>query len=87
MAESKPKIKRTLTGKVVSDKMAKTLVVEVNRMKQHSVYKKRYRVTKRYHVHDAKEEYKVGDRVRFRACRPLSRTKRWHTVPKSDKKK
>ena len=80
------KIKRTLKGVVVSANMDKTIVVAVNRMKQHPKYQKRYRVTKRYQVHDAQGEYREGDQVVFRQCRPLSRTKRFYAVPKASKK-
>jgi len=85
MAEDKKKKIRTLVGTVVSDRMSKTLVVAVDQMKSHPVYKKRYRVTKRYHVHDANDEYKTGDKVTFRACRPMSRTKRWYAIPREEK--
>ncbi|HUO75763.1 MAG TPA: 30S ribosomal protein S17 [Candidatus Paceibacterota bacterium] len=68
---------RTLTGTVVSDKMTKTVVVEVSRLKVHPKYKKRYVVTTRYKAHDEKGEYHVGDRVVMTETRPLSKTKRW----------
>lgn len=77
---SQEKIKRTFTGTVVSDKMDKTIVVLVTRTKVHKKYKKRYLVSKKYKVHDEKNEYKVGDQVVFVECRPLSRHKRWRVV-------
>ncbi len=73
---------RTLTGTVVSDKMTKTVVVEVSRLKVHPKYQKRYVVTTRYAAHDEKGEYHVGDKVAIRESRPLSKTKRWVVVEK-----
>jgi small subunit ribosomal protein S17 len=61
----------------MSDKMDKTVVVEVVRFKVHGVYKKYVRVRKRYKAHDEKNEYKVGDRVEITEHRPLSRHKRF----------
>ena len=68
---------RTLTGTIVSDKMQKTVVVEVTRLKMHPLYKKQYKVTTRYKAHDEKGEYHTGDRVVISETRPLSKTKRW----------
>lgn len=68
---------RTFTGVVVSDKMDKTIVVKVNRTKLHPRYKKRFVVSKKYKVHDEKNQYKIGDKVVFFECRPLSKEKRW----------
>jgi len=78
--EKKNKIVRMFEGTVVSDKMDKTRVVAVVRFKMHPLYKKRYKVTKKYKVHDEKNETKVGDKVLFRECRPLSAQKRWTLV-------
>ena len=64
-------------GKVVSDKMDKTRVVMVERVQMHPLYKKRYVVRKKYYVHDEKNESKIGDIVRIRESRPLSKLKRW----------
>lgn len=74
--------KRRLIGKVVSDKMQKTIVVAVTRLKLHPKYKKKYKVTKRYKVHDEKNEYHVGDRVIIEETRPLSKEKRWKVIAK-----
>ena len=68
---------RTLTGIVVSDKMQKTVTVEVMRLKMHPKYKKQYKVSARYHAHDAEGTYHVGDKVVIVETRPLSKTKRW----------
>jgi small subunit ribosomal protein S17 len=64
----------------MSNKMDKTIVVEVVRFKVHPVYKKYVRVRKRYKAHDEKNEYKVGDRVEIVEHRPLSRHKRFRAV-------
>ncbi len=74
--------KRKLKGKVVSDKMQKTVVVKVERQVRHPRYKKVYKVHKRYKAHDEKEEYKVGDEVFIEECRPLSKEKKWKVVGK-----
>jgi len=87
MAEDTSKIenneqdqRRRFTGIVVSDKMDKTLVVRVDRVKVHPLYKKRYTVSKRYKVHDEKNHFKKSDWVVFTECRPLSRRKRWRVL-------
>lgn len=69
-------------GTIVSDKMQKTRVVEVERIKVHPKYKKRLRVHKRFKAHDEKEEYHTGDKVIIQESRPLSREKRWRIVGK-----
>jgi len=74
--------KKKLQGEVVSDKMQKTVVVEVKRVKMHPKYKKRYIVSKRYKAHDEKNEFKVGDKVIIEECRPLSKEKRWKVIKK-----
>jgi len=68
------------TGVVVSDKMDKTIVVRVDNLRVHPKYKKVFKVSKKYHVHDAKEEANMGDSVRFMETRPLSKTKCWRLV-------
>ena len=72
--------KRTLIGRVVSDKMDKTVTVLVERRVMHPIYKKFIRRSKKYHAHDESNQFKAGDSVRIRECRPLSRTKRWEVV-------
>ena len=74
--------KRRITGTVVSDKMEKTRVVEVERLKKHRKYLKYYGVTKRFKVHDEKNEYHTGDRVVIEETRPLSKEKRWKIIEK-----
>jgi len=73
-------IKRKFNGVVVSDKMSKTRVVSIESIKVHPIYKKRYKVNKKYKVHDEKNLYKVGDKVQFIECRPLSKDKRWRMI-------
>ena len=69
--------RKTLTGNVVSDKMDKTVVVLVERIVMHTVYKKYIRRHKRYRAHDPKNECRVGDVVEIIESRPISKTKRW----------
>jgi small subunit ribosomal protein S17 len=76
-AEEHAPYRRRLIGRVRSDKMDKTVVVEVVRFKRDPMYKKYVRVRKRYHAHDEKNEYKTGDRVEIVEHRPISRQKRW----------
>jgi small subunit ribosomal protein S17 len=77
MMDNTSKLARTLIGVVVSDKMNKTIVVEVERRIKHPVYGKYVRRTKNYSVHDENNSCKIGDTVRIKAHRPLSRTKSW----------
>jgi small subunit ribosomal protein S17 len=77
-ANERPRVThRTLIGRVASDKMQKTVVVEVVRYRVDPVYKKYIKVRTRYKAHDEKNEYKVGDRVEIVEHRPLSKHKRW----------
>lgn len=69
--------KRSMVGRVVSDKMDKTVVVEVERLRRHPLYRKTMRVKKRFKAHDAINACRVGDMVRIKESRPLSREKRW----------
>jgi small subunit ribosomal protein S17 len=69
--------KKTLVGLVASDKMDKTIVVEVVRRVQHPVYRKYIQQRRRYKAHDEENTCHVGDRVLIEECRPLSRDKRW----------
>ncbi|MCK5080912.1 MAG: 30S ribosomal protein S17 [Candidatus Moranbacteria bacterium] len=68
------------TGYVVSDKNDKTIIVEVTVLKTHSVYIKKYRKSKRYKVHDEKNEYKVGDQATIVQCKPISKDKTWKVM-------
>ena len=72
--------RRVLQGTVVSDKSEKTLVVQVDRLIQHPLYKKFIRRSKKYMVHDSGNTKKIGDKVQIRECRPVSKNKRWEVV-------
>lgn len=73
---------RTLKGEVVSDKMTKTIVVSITRLRKHPKYKKYYKKTKRYKVHDENQEYHIGDKVVIHETKPLSKDKKWIVVKK-----
>ena len=73
-------VRKERTGTVVSAKMAKTLVVKVERRVPHPRYKKIVNVTKKFYAHDENGTAKEGDRVLIRETRPLSRLKRWELV-------
>jgi small subunit ribosomal protein S17 len=77
--------KRVLQGVVVSDKKAKTVVVNVERRFIHPVLGKTVRRSKKYHAHDEKGEAKAGDTVRIRECRPVSKLKTWEVVERVGK--
>ncbi len=72
--------KRVMDGTVVSDKMDKTIVVRVERRVMHPLYKKFISRAKKYAVHDENNTCKIGDQVRIRECRPLSKRKHWEIV-------
>ncbi|WP_375203169.1 30S ribosomal protein S17 [Hyphococcus sp.] len=72
--------KRILQGSVVSDKGEKTVVVNVERMFTHPLFKKVVRRSNRFHAHDAENKYKVGDLVRIQECAPKSKLKRWEVI-------
>ena len=77
MTEAKKSLKRTLIGKVVSDKRAKTVTVLVERRVTHDLYGKIVGKSRKYHAHDEKGEYKLGDTVEIAESRPISKTKSW----------
>ena len=72
--------KKTMTGVVVSNKMDKTVVIKVERKFSHPVFKKVVKTTKKYKVHDEKNECLEGDLVRIQETRPLSKEKRWRLL-------
>jgi small subunit ribosomal protein S17 len=74
---AKPKNTRTLVGRVVSDKRAKTVTVLVERRAAHELYGKIVARSRKYHAHDEKGEYKLGDLVEIAEGRPISKTKSW----------
>ncbi len=67
-------------GRVVSNKMNKTIVVVVETLKKHRIYKRTYRQSKRFYAHDEENTCQIGDTVRIEESRPLSKTKRWMLV-------
>jgi small subunit ribosomal protein S17 len=77
MAEGRRQYK---VGRVVSDKMDKTVVVAVDYLKPHPLYRKIIRKTSKFHAHDASNDCRIGDTVRIGETRPLSKTKRWEVV-------
>ncbi len=77
MTEAKPSLKRTLIGKVVSDKRTKTVTVLVERRVKHPIYDKIMIRSSKYHAHDENGEYKMGDTIEIMESRPLSKTKNW----------
>lgn len=74
--------KKRLQGKIVSNKMQKTVVVKVERIKEHRKYKKRYKVFKKYKAHIEKGDYNIGDNVVIEECRPISKEKKWRVITK-----
>ena len=77
MTEAKTSLKRTLVGKVVSDKRTKTVTVLVERRVMHPIYGKIMIKSSKYHAHDENNEYKLGDTIEITESRPLSKTKNW----------
>ena len=77
MTEAKTSLKRTLIGKVVSDKRAKTVTVMIERRVMHPICGKIVIKTSKYHAHDENGEYKLGDIIEITEGRPISRTKSW----------
>ena len=73
-------LRKTRVGIVVSDKMDKTVVVAVEELEQHKLYKKPVKRTVKFHAHDEKNDAHVGDKVSLMETRPLSKTKRWRVV-------
>jgi small subunit ribosomal protein S17 len=78
--EEERKRRKSRVGLVVSNKMEKTVTVVIERRVAHAFYGKQQTRTKKYHAHDEKNEYKVGDVVRIVETRPLSKTKRWRVA-------
>ncbi|HEY5581489.1 MAG TPA: 30S ribosomal protein S17 [Rhodoferax sp.] len=77
MTEAKKSLKRTLVGKVVSDKRAKTVTVLIERRVKHELYGKIVGKSSKYHAHDETNEYKTGDIIEITESRPISKTKNW----------
>ena len=79
--------RKVRTGKVVSDRMDKTIVVAIERLVKHPIYGRYVRRRAKFKVHDEKNECRVGDTVRFMETRPLSKDKRWRFVALVEKAK
>ena len=79
MSEEK-QVSRTLTGKVVSNKMDKSIVVMIERRERHPLYGKYVKRSTKLHAHDEANQAKAGDTVSSQECRPLSKTKSWTLV-------
>ena len=77
MTEPRKSLKRTLVGKVVSDKREKTVTVLVERRVKHPIYDKIVIRSSKYHAHDEKGEYKMGDLIEITESRPISKSKNW----------
>jgi len=80
MKDKISKKKKVLKGVVVSDKMDKTAVVAVDSLKTHSKYLKKYRVTKKYNIHDPENKAKVGEKVEFIESKPISKSKKFEII-------
>ena len=77
MTEAKASLKRTLIGKVVSDKRAKTVTVLIERRVKHELYGKIVGKSSKYHAHDETSQYHLGDVIEITESRPISKTKNW----------
>jgi small subunit ribosomal protein S17 len=73
-------LRKTRVGVVTSDKMDKTVVVSVETLVEHPLYKKRIKRTKKFKAHDEQNQCKIGDKVRIMETRPLSKDKRWRVI-------
>ncbi len=78
--------KRILSGVVVSSNANKTIIVDVTRRIKHKLYKKIIRRTSKYHAHDEKNEFKIGDNVSIIESRPISKLKKWIVISNSGEK-
>ncbi len=79
-ATTRTTVRKEKIGRVVSDKMDKTIVVSVERLSRHPLYKRVIRLTTKFKAHDERNEARIGDTVRIVESRPLSATKRWRMV-------
>jgi len=79
-AEKRPARHQEKVGTVISNKMDKTIVVSVVRLKKHRIYKRTYKQTKHFYAHDEENICQIGDVVRIQETRPLSKLKRWKLV-------
>ena len=86
-ANESAKTMRTLVGRVLSNKMQKTITVAIERKVPHPIYKKYFKKTTKFMAHDEKNECKIGDKVKIMETRPLSSKKRWRLVEVVEKAK
>lgn len=84
MARNKRKVR---SGEVISNKMDKTIIVNVIRHVSHPLYQKKVKLSKRYHAHDENNQCQIGDKVQIMETRPISRHKRWRLVDITEKAK
>ncbi len=84
MARNQRKVR---SGEVISNKMDKTIVVNVIRHVSHPLYQKKVKLSKRYHAHDENNQCQIGDKVQIMETRPISRHKRWRLVDITEKAK
>jgi len=75
--------KKQLTGIIISDKMEKTLVVKVERVKEHPKYKRRYKIHKKYKAHNENVECNIGDKIIIEEATPISKDKKWKVIKKA----
>ncbi len=80
MTKEKKQSNKVLKGVIVSNKMDKTVVVEVNRYVEHKKYGKRFKITKKYKAHDENNEKKIGDIVEIEETRPISKDKKFKVI-------
>ncbi len=85
MMSEEVKVERSLMGRVISDKMDKSVVVLLESQIKHPMYGKYIKRSKKYHVHDETNECKTGDTITFKECRPLSKTKHWTLIKVVDR--
>jgi small subunit ribosomal protein S17 len=85
--EKRAPVRKELVGVVVSDKMDKSIVIRVDSASMHPRYRKVVRHSKKFHVHDERNDAHEGDTVRVVACRPLSKTKTWRLVEVTERAK
>ena len=78
--------RKTYTGIVTSDSMNKTITVKVDTYKSHKLYGKRYKYSKKFHVHDEKDEAKIGDKVSIMETKPISKLKKFRLVEIKERK-
>ena len=77
MENKENKKRRVIKGTIVSNKMQKTVVVSVTRLRMHPKYKKYYKITKRYKAHNENQDFQVGDKVLIQETNPISKEKTW----------